>query len=190
MNRIEEIRGGAVQFRAAEVQKVEDHEIYVKAAPYSDTFTDIGGGIRERFLAGAFSGAASAPHRVAIFHDHGGPLVGRATEVTDAADGVYIRAKISRTAAAEEMLTLIEDDILREMSVEFRAVRDGMSVEAKGDLLYVTHRRAHLTGVAAVPEAAYQGQTPILSARDLQTARAVEEARAWLEEYKARPVAL
>ena len=73
MNRIEQIRSGAVQFRAAGIEDVTDHEIYVRAVPYSEEFTDIGG-IMERFMPGASSAVASAPHRVSIFHDHGGPL--------------------------------------------------------------------------------------------------------------------
>jgi len=185
VNRIEQIRSGAVQFRAAGIEDVADHEIYVRAVPYSEEYTDIGG-IMERFMPGAFSAVTSAPHRVSIFHDHGGPLVGRATEVEDKADAVYVRAKISRTPAAEEFLMLIADGVLRDMSVEFRADRDSMKVSQKGDALYVTHHKAHLTGVAAVPEAAYSGQTPILSARDLKSAKEVEEARAWLEAYRNR----
>lgn len=188
MTRIDDIRNGAVQYRSAEVQDISGHEIYVKAVPYADEFTDVGGGISERFLPGTFARAVKAPERVAVFHDHQGPLVGRGTEVEDKTDGVYIRAKIGKTQAALDFLSLIEDKILDQMSVEFRAINDGMKVERRGDRLFVTHTRAHLTGVAGVPEAAYQGQTPILSARDLQRDRAVEAARAWLAEYKARRI--
>lgn len=183
--RITDLENGAVQYRAAKVEDISDHEMYVRAVPYSDTeWTDIGGGIREQFKPGAFARAANAPHRVAFYHGHSGPLVGRATAVEDRPDGCYVRAKIGRTAAAEEMLSLVADQILDSVSIEFRAMPDFVRVQRDGDLLQVTHRRAILTGVAAVPEAAYEGQSLILSARDAQRERDAEAARAWFQAWR------
>lgn len=190
MTRIDDLRSGAVQYRSAEIKDVDGHEMFVRAAPYSERFTDIGGGISERFLPGTFARATKAPHRLSVFFDHGGPLVGRGTEVEDREDGVYVRARIGRTPAAEEMLSLLEDQILTDVSVEFRALADGMTVEAVGDRLRVTHRRSHLTGFATVPEGAYGEQALVLSARDAQRDRDVEAARAWLQEYKSRQLGL
>lgn len=184
--KIEDLRNGAVQFRAATIEDISERELFVRAAPYSEEFTDIGGGISERFIRGAFAKAANAPQRISLFHDHGGPLVGRGTEVDHRNDGVYVRFKIGRTAPAEEMRSLIEDRILTDVSVEFRPVAEAMKVERDGDRLRVTHRKAILSGVAVVPEGAYGEQALVLSMRDLERERKVEAARAWLEEYKAR----
>jgi HK97 family phage prohead protease len=160
--------------------------LFVRAAPYSEEFTDIGGGVSERFLRGAFAKAANAPQRISLFYDHGGPLVGRGTEVDHRADGVYVRFKIGRTDAAGEMRSLIEDQILTDVSVEFRPIAEAMKVERDGDRLRVTHSRAILSGVAVVPEGAYGEQAKVLSMRDLEREREREQARLWFAEFKAR----
>ena len=181
---IEQLRSGAVQYRSAKVEDISDHEMLVRAVPYSEEFTEIGGGIAERFLPGAFAKAGKAPHRLAVFHDHGGPLVGRGTEFEDRADGPYIRAKIGRTAAAEEMLSLLDDGILSDVSIEFRALPDYMEVERDGRTMRVTHRRGHLSGFAVVPEGAYAEDALVLSHRDAHRDRQIEQARAWFAAWK------
>lgn len=185
---ITELEAGAIQYRAARIEDLDTaaHEMYVRAAPYGEEFTDIGAGIQERFLPGTFARAAKAPHRLSVFFDHGGPLVGRGTEAEDRADGIYVRAKIGRTGPAEEMLSLLADGILTDVSVEFRGLPDHMRIERQGDGLRVTHRRAHLTGFAAVPEGAYAERALVLSARDARREREAEAARAWLQEFKSR----
>jgi len=184
---IAELEAGAVQYRSATIEDVDTsgHELLVKAVPY-DRPTDIGGGIVEEFKRGAFAKAAGAPHRLTVFHDHGGPLVGRGIEMEDRADGPYIRARIGKTPAALEMLSLIEDEILTDPSIEFRALKDHMAVERIGEKYRVTHRRSHLIGFAMTPEGAYGEQALVLSARDARRERQVEAAVAWLEEYKQR----
>jgi phage head maturation protease len=183
---IRDIEAGAIQYRAAKIEDIDPgkHEMFVRAAPYSEEFTDIGANIEERFLPGTFARAVKAPHRLNVFFDHGGPLVGRGTEAEDRPDGIYVRAKIGRTGPAEEMLSLLADEILTDVSVEFRGLPDHMKVERYGDGLRVTHRRAHLTGFAAVPEGAYGEQALVLSARDAKREREQEAARAWLEAFK------
>lgn len=179
---IAELEAGAVQYRAATIEDVDGHEMLVKAVPYLDEYTDIGGGIEERFVRGAF--AKAQPHRLAVWYDHGGPLVGRGVQAEDRPDGVYIRAKIGRTGPAEEMLSLIADGILTDPSVEFRPLRDHLKVERHEDVLRVTHRRAHLLGFAMVPEGAYADKALVLSARDAQRERDAEAARAWFEAWR------
>jgi hypothetical protein len=84
------------------------------------------------------------------------------------------------------MLSLLADEILSDVSVEFRGLPDHMKVERQGDDLRVTHRRAHLTGFAAVPEGAYGERALVLSARDAKREREAEAARAWFQEFKSR----
>lgn len=175
---------GSVQHRAAKVEDIDGHEMLVRAVPYSEHFTDIGGGIEERFLPKAF--ARTTANRLVVHHDHGGPLVGRGVEFRDEADGPYIRAKIGSTPAAEEMLTLLDDGILTDVSIEFRAMKEWMTVERTGERVRVTHKRAHLTGFAVVPEGAYGEQALVLAHRDAQRERDIEAARAWLTEYRGR----
>ena len=180
---ITDLENGAVQYRAATIEDVADHEILVRAVPY-DAPTDIGGGIVEEFKRGAFGRAAKAAHRLSVWHDHGGPLVGRGLELDDRDDGPYIRAKIGKTAAAEEMLSLVKDDILTDVSIEFRALPDYLQVDRTGDGLRVTHRRAHLLGFALVAEGAYAEKALVLSARDAKRERDAEAARAWFQAWR------
>ena len=70
MTRIDDLKGGAVQYRAATIEDVDPakHEMFVKAVPY-DSPTDIGGNIVEEFKAGG--GAVQADHaRAPLAFDH------------------------------------------------------------------------------------------------------------------------
>ena len=184
---IEELEGGAVQYRAAEVQDVDtsNREMLVRAAPY-DMPTDIGADIIETFLGGTFSRAVRAPQRVSAWWEHGGPLIGRGLQVEDRADGVWIRAKIGRTTAANDVLSLIEDELLKEVSVEFRPIPSGLNVERRGSKLHVTHSRAHLLGFAVVSSGAYGSGAYVASIREEALDREREAARLWLASVKAR----
>jgi phage head maturation protease len=82
------------------------------------------------------------------------------------------------------MMTLLSDGILTDVSIEFRALKDWMTVTREGDNLSIVHRRAHLTGYAVVPEGAYGQHALVLAHRDAQAAREVEAARAWFAQWK------
>lgn len=185
MTTIKDLTGGAVQFRAAKVEGVDvtTREMQVLAAPY-DLEADIGGGILETFSRGAFSGAAGEPHRLRVWHGHGGALVGRGLEADDKEDGIHVRARIATTDAAKEMLTLVEEQILTDVSVEFRAIRAAMVVKELPDGRFqVRHRKGQLLGFAMVPEGAYGENAFVESVRDAARDREVENARAWLLAY-------
>jgi len=185
--KVQDIQGGAVQYRAAEVQEVsiEKREMFVRAAPYGVT-TDIGGGIDETFEPGTFARAVKAPQRVSAFWEHGGPLIGRGIQVIDQADGVWIRAKIGRTTAATDVISLIEDELLRDVSVEFRPIPEAMKVHQRGQRLDIRHIRAHLLGFAVVTNGAYGDKAYVDSVRDERVDRDREAARLWLQSVRGR----
>jgi HK97 family phage prohead protease len=177
-----------IQKRKAIVEDVDTDksEILVKAAPYG-IMSDIGGGIDEQFEPGTFARAAKAPERLYLTHDHDGPLVGRGLEVDDRADGVWMRARLAPTTAAKDMVALIEAGMLHDCSVEFRTMREHMTVTRMGERLRIVHRRAQLLGVAVVNEAAHQ-EAYVASVREAELERKAEEARLWLEAYRTASV--
>jgi len=183
---VEELKAGAIQYRAAEVKdiNVPNREMLVKVAPYEVTM-DIGGGIDETFKRGTFSRAVKAPQRVSAFWEHGGPLIGRGVQVDDREDGVWVRAKIGRTTAAADVISLIEDELIRDVSAEFRPIPESMTVMQSGGRLSVTHTRAHLIGFAVVREGAYGKDAYVSSVRDERMERDREALRLWLQGAKA-----
>ena len=184
---IDAIKGGAVQYRSAVIESIDadTREMLVKAVPYGIE-ADIGGNITEKFLPGAFARAAKAPHRLNVWAGHGGALVGRGLAVEDRPDGVWVRAKIGRSQAATDLLTNIEDDISKDISIEFQPMPDFMEIERRGERLFLTHRRAFLLGYAVVPEGAYGSNAYVASVREDQYEREIEAAKMWLLEYTRR----
>jgi HK97 family phage prohead protease len=183
---IQQMSGGAVQHRAAEIRDADTKEgvLTVLVAPYGRR-TRLLPNVTEEFAAGCFARSVKSPHRLSVFHEHGGPLVGRGFEAEDLPDGFLVRSKIGSTLAAREMLSLIEDRILTDASVEFRPIQRHMKVEQHGDSYDITHRQADLTGYAMVSEGAYTG-TKVLSLRDFESGRAREELQAWLAAERAK----
>lgn len=183
---IAEIEAGGIQFRAATIEDVDDRtrELLVRAVPYGETFHDIGGSVDERFLPHAFAAAAKAPHRLTLMNSHGGDLIGRGVAMDDPPTGPEIRYKVGSHDAAQQAMIMVSEGTLTDVSIEFRAMPKHFDVERAGDRLRVTHRRAHLTGSALVPEGAYGEAAHILSLRDAEQERAREQARLWLEQWK------
>lgn len=183
---IDDLRAGAVQFRSAVVEDVDEikGEVLLKAVPYSQDFTDIGGGIEERFLPAAFARSAKEPQRLSLWSGHGGPVIGRGLSAEDRADGVYLRMKTGRTQAAKDAVLNLQDGIQSDPSIEFRPLADWMKVEQKAGGLSVTHRRAHLLGVALVTDGAYHGKAFVESVRESKLERDREEARLWFQNWK------
>lgn len=188
MTTLDDLKGGAVQYRAASVEDLDtaNRTLLIRAAPY-EVEADIGGGITEVFTRGTFARAAKAPHRLGLWADHGGPLAGRAIEAEDRPDGFYMRAKVSDTTAGRDLLTQVEDGTLKDASIEFTALRDFCNVrDMGGGRLHVRHKRAVCRGAAIVFEGAYGDQASVVEVREAERERAVEAARLWLRAYTAK----
>lgn len=183
---IETVQRWGTQYRSATIEDLDvaKSEMLVRAVPY-DVPTDIGAGITETFKRGAFARAAKAPARLFVWNNHGGPVVGRGLELEDRDDGPWIRAKLSRSTAAKDMLMDIDDGISSGVSIEFVPKSEYMDITATPGGLTVVHRRAHLLGFAIVPEGAYGKNAFIASVREEdETERAREAMRLWLEKAK------
>jgi uncharacterized protein len=183
------------QFRAAVIEEIaeadaEERVITMRAVPY-DVETQLDAKLLESFEPGAFSRAAKDPARVKLWLGHsttGGHLVGQAFEVEDRADGVWIRARVSRTVAGDELLTLVRDKVLDEASIEFAPIREAMSIERRGSMIHVRHKRGHLRGVGLVPHGAYGRSALVTSVRDAED-KAAEAQAAAIEAARAAALA-
>ena len=176
-----------IQTRSATVSALhpEERVIELTAVPYG-VETRLSPSLVESFQARAFSNAGKDPGRVKLWHGHstaGGQIVGSAELVDDKPDGVYIRARVSHTAAGDDLLTLAHDGVLDEASVEFQPIPADMTVTRRGDDTVVRHKRARLLGVALVPHGAYGRGAVVLSVRDERADRVREE---WLARLRLR----
>jgi len=184
MTQLDNLRAGAVQFRAAKVEDLDraKSEMFLKAIPY-EVEADLGP-FMEVFSRGAFAQAVKAPNRLGLWHEHGGPQVGRGISAEDRQDGFWFRAKLSRSQAAQDMAAMIEDGLLTDASAEFRPMGEWMDADWQEGKLHVRHRRAHLQGAAVVFDGAYSGSAFVDSIRDATNEKAREEARVWFQAWK------
>ena len=109
--------------------------VEIRIMPWGQAVTTPEG--REAFERGAF--ATADPARVTIESQrHGGTLVGRGISLEERDDAGYLAARISETAAGDELLTLIRDGVVTEASVAFKPVktarRKGVLVRQAVDL--------------------------------------------------------
>jgi HK97 family phage prohead protease len=180
-----------IQTRSATVQALEtdQRQVELMAVPYG-VETRLAPDVVELFSPRAFANASKDPARVKLWSGHstqGGDPCGTAELVEDRAQGVYVRMRVSDTAAGNDLLTLARDGVLDEASIEFQPIppeqRDGMVVTRRGNETLVRHRRARLLGVALVTHGAYGRGATVLSVRDAASIKAREE---WLARLRCR----
>jgi HK97 family phage prohead protease len=148
----------------------------------------------EEFTRGAFASAVSAPHRVKVSNQQHDMKVtiGKATEIREEGDAVYARLHIADTAAGRDVMTLLREEILDELSIEFLPQKRYMKVEKlpEGGLL-VRHERAVLKGVSPVAHGAYGRGSRVLAVRaqtiyDERSAEREQAAQAAAADLAAR----
>jgi HK97 family phage prohead protease len=112
----------------------------------------------ERFLKGAFRKAASefrgrkTPLYLFRAHEHS-RAVGRATSLTDTAEGPIAEFKIAGTPAGDEVIQEHREGLLSAVSVGFRAIAD--SINRNDGVREV--REAALLETSVLPIGAYDG---------------------------------
>jgi uncharacterized protein len=119
--------------------------------------------LTEQFAPGAFDHQIRAAHRVYFAREHmsqGGTLIGKAIELRNDAAGLWGAFRVSATAAGDETLALIQDGVLSELSVGFRAQKD--HAEPDGT---ITRVRADLREVSVVLAGAYGDGATIMAVR-------------------------
>ena len=146
------------------MKPVEKREFAVEAAAHGRTITgrampygSLGrtpSGISERFLPGAFGEIGDVIMNA--YHDATQPLArtdGGGLQLHDTPEALEIQATLPETRAADDVLALVRSDVMRGLSVEFRALEDKVVAESGKRIREVV--RAELVGIAVVPRAAY-----------------------------------
>jgi HK97 family phage prohead protease len=124
---------------------VEERTIIGLAVPYGEE-ADLGGGVRERFEAGAIESVDD----VKLFYGHEDPI-GKVLEGRDTEAGFEIRAKVSETPKGDEVLTLMRDGVLNKFSVGF------FPVESERDGSVIIRKKVDLREVSVVAIPAFAG---------------------------------
>lgn len=118
----------------------------------------------ESFARGAFRGTNPADVTIEAIGPHGmAPgvrLVGRGESLEERDDGAYLAARISRTAAGDELLELVRDGVYRKASIVFAPIRS-RSVAGVAERQLVDLRR-----VGIVERGAYSS-AEVLAVRSL-----------------------
>lgn len=158
---------GQIRFRESEVVDVAygKREITVIAVPYEqETVVDDGDGpLREKFLAGSFSGIESRAGKVTANRDHRRDRVFGLVKQFDskAERGLISVVKASDTELGNETLQLARDGVLW-ASVGFGALRQHAPVVDGLRSIY----KAFLQHLAFTPEPAYIG-AEVIDVRDV-----------------------
>lgn len=129
--------------------------IFGRAVPYNVTaeVNDGLGPYRERFAPGAFArSVAERGHKVRLFalHDTRAMPIGRASELREGADGLYVAFAVPRTRDGDEALELVASGTVDGFSVGFQSIRHRK--EADGT---VTRVEASLREISLVHSPAY-----------------------------------
>lgn len=184
-----DLLAGEVQTRAATVVDIDtEHGIIDALMVTYEQRAQIDHDLFEEFSPGAFASAISSPHRVKVSnqgHDMKS-TIGRALELREESGSLYGRLKISDTTAGRDVLTLLRDEILDELSIEFVPQKRYMKVEklAEGGLL-IRHDRAVLKGISPVAHGAYGRGSRVLAVR----AQTIFEERSAEREQAAQAAA-
>ena len=123
----------------------------------------INASLSEVFIRGAFVNVVRASHRVKflIGHDATALPIGRATLLREDANGLYGEFRISDTERGSEVLTLIRDGALSELSIGFSPLKDNRRPDG-----VVERQLAHLAEVSAVTFGAYGPAASVVGVRD------------------------
>jgi len=140
------------------------------------TVADLGGGLMERFMPGAFGPDPGRRDVLANWqHSRESPLGrtgGGGLTLTDGPDALRAELVLPDTMAGRDVATLADRGVLRGFSVEFRSLSDGFDRGVR----VVTG--AVLTGLAIVDRPAYGDALASLRSRALDAA--MPRRRIWL----------
>ena len=168
-----EYRFAAFEFRAADSGS-SPGTLSGTAMRYGDV-ADLGGGLRERFEAGAFGAGVERADVLANWQHHREAPLGRTggggLTLTDGPEALRVELVLPATVAGRDVAELAARRVLRGFSVEFRAEVDRFEAGVR------VVQRAILTGVAVVDKGAYGDSLASLQARALDAA--MPRRRVW-----------
>lgn len=130
--------------------------------PY-DFPQQINSSLREVFRKGAFANVTRAAHRVKMLvgHDSRALPIGRATLLREDANGLYGEFRVSKTQRGDEILALVEDGALNQLSVGFQPLKDRRMQDGT-----IERISAHLAEVSLVTFGAYGEAATVVGVRE------------------------
>ena len=137
--------------RFAEFRSEAGRRLIGTLVKYGDT-AKLPGGIKERFMPGAFGDVAALDVILNGHHDRGRPLArtgGAGLVLEDSADALSMTATLPKTRDADDVLELVRTGVLRGLSLEFAAQSERMESATR------VIERARLGGLAVVDRPAY-----------------------------------
>jgi HK97 family phage prohead protease len=194
VNPTNDLLNAELQTRAATVVDVDVERGIIDALIVSyEHRAQIDHDVYEVFTRGAFASSVSSPHRVKVSnqgHDMR-TTIGHAIELREESDALYGRLRIADTTAGRDVLTLLREQIIDELSVEFLPQKKYMKVEKFAEGLLVRHDRGVLKGISPVAHGAYGRGSRVLAVRaqtiyDERSAEREQAAQAAAADLAAR----
>ncbi len=133
--------------------------------PY-DVEQRINHSLTEVFRRGAFARVIPNAHRVKLLvgHDAQALPIGRAMVLREDASGLYGEFKVSKGSRADDILELVRDGALSELSIGFQALKDNRRPDG-----VIERLAAHLAEVSLVTFGAYGHAAQVVGVRDQST---------------------
>jgi HK97 family phage prohead protease len=115
------------------------------------------------FRRGAFANVARAAHRVKLLvgHDAQALPIGRATLLREDERGLYGEFRVSKGQRGDDILELVRDGALSEMSVGFQPLKDKRRSDG-----VIERLAAHLAEVSLVTFGAYGQAASVVGVRE------------------------
>ncbi len=138
-------------------------------------------GLTEVFLRGVFANVTRAAHRVKMLvgHDAQSLPIGRASLLREDEAGLYGEFLISKTNRGAEILELVRDGALNQLSIGFAPLRDRRRADG-----VVERVSAHLAEVSLVTFGAYGEAAQVVGVREESTTPNLDKIREQLDELK------
>jgi HK97 family phage prohead protease len=141
-----------------------------RAVPYGQV-ADLPGGVRERFVSGAFARQIASGNvaRVKLFESHharleGAAPIGKTAALDERFDGLHGAWPLYSTTRADDALELVRSGEVNGLSVGFKPVEGG---SVRGHDGVIERRAAHLDHLVLTHEPIYEGAA-VLSVRAQQ----------------------
>lgn len=130
---------------------------------------------RDVILPGAFRKTLKeSGNRVRILsqHDVGGLPIGKPLSMTEDERGLWVKGRISQTSTGRDVLTLMRDGVISELSIGYRAIKDSIDAPTGRRLLHelklyefspvwmASNDQAVITAVKEDPTIALETQEP------------------------------
>lgn len=137
--------------------------------------------LTEVFRRGAFANVARAAHRVKLLvgHDAQALPIGRATLLREDASGLYGEFRVSKGQRGDDILELVRDGALSELSVGFQPLKDKRRADG-----VVERISAHLAEVSLVTFGAYGANATVQAVRDESATPNLDAIAAMLKDLR------